>query len=60
MVAGHEVTFPSTIKSHRADKPQTTANPLAFALAMLALYPDKQEELYQHIKGVLSDGRIPV
>ncbi|OAX42462.1 cytochrome P450 [Rhizopogon vinicolor AM-OR11-026] len=43
MVAGHE----------------TTAHSLAFALALLALHPDKQEELYQHIKRVLPDGRIP-
>ncbi|OAX31726.1 cytochrome P450, partial [Rhizopogon vinicolor AM-OR11-026] len=43
MVAGHE----------------TTGHSLAFALALLALYPDKQEELYQHIKRVLPDGRIP-
>ncbi|OAX33187.1 cytochrome P450 [Rhizopogon vinicolor AM-OR11-026] len=37
----------------------TTAHSLAFALALLALYSDKQEELYQHIKRVLPDGRIP-
>ncbi|EGN92850.1 hypothetical protein SERLA73DRAFT_98604, partial [Serpula lacrymans var. lacrymans S7.3] len=43
LVAGHE----------------TTAHSLCFALAMLALYPDEQEILHQHIKGVLPDGRIP-
>ncbi|KAJ8592967.1 cytochrome P450 [Rhizopogon salebrosus TDB-379] len=43
MVAGHE----------------TTAHSLSFALALLALYPEKQEELYKHIKRVLPDGRIP-
>ncbi|KAG2128701.1 cytochrome P450 [Suillus clintonianus] len=43
LVAGHE----------------TTAHTFAFAFALLALYPDKQEELYQHIKRVLPDGRIP-
>jgi len=43
MVAGHE----------------TTAHSLAFAFALLALYPNKQEELYQHIKQILPDGRIP-
>ncbi|KAG1748243.1 614 534 cytochrome P450, partial [Suillus paluster] len=43
LVAGHE----------------TTAHSLAFAFGLLALYPDKQEELYQHIKRVLPDGRIP-
>ncbi|OJA09558.1 hypothetical protein AZE42_01134 [Rhizopogon vesiculosus] len=43
MVAGHE----------------TTGHSLAFAFALLALYPDKQEALYQHIKRVLPDGRIP-
>ncbi|OJA17863.1 hypothetical protein AZE42_05911 [Rhizopogon vesiculosus] len=34
MVAGHE----------------TIVHSLTFALALLALYPDEQEELYQHIK----------
>ncbi|KAG2031427.1 cytochrome P450 [Suillus americanus] len=43
LVAGHE----------------TTAHVLSFAFALLALHPDKQEEMYQHIKRVLSDGRIP-
>ncbi|KAG1862036.1 cytochrome P450 [Suillus subalutaceus] len=37
----------------------TTAHALSFAFALLALHPDKQEEMYQHIKHVLSDGRIP-
>ncbi|KAG0693434.1 cytochrome P450 [Suillus ampliporus] len=38
---------------------ETTAHALTFALALLALHPDKQEELYQHINRVLPDGRIP-
>ncbi|OJA09560.1 hypothetical protein AZE42_01136 [Rhizopogon vesiculosus] len=38
---------------------ETVSHSLAFALALLALYPDKQEELYQQIKRVLPDGRIP-
>ncbi|KAG1876299.1 cytochrome P450 [Suillus subluteus] len=38
---------------------ETTAHALSFAFALLALHPDKQEEMYQHIKHVLSDGRIP-
>ncbi|KAG1823550.1 cytochrome P450 [Suillus subaureus] len=37
----------------------TTAHALSFAFVLLALHPDKQEEMYQHIKHVLSDGRIP-
>ncbi|KAJ3712509.1 family 614/534 cytochrome P450 [Lentinula raphanica] len=44
LVAGHE----------------TTAHTLCFTFAMLALYPDQQEILYQHIKSVLPDGRLPV
>ncbi|KAG2042615.1 cytochrome P450 [Suillus americanus] len=43
LVAGHE----------------TTAHTLSFAFALLALHPDKQEEMYQHIKRVLPDGRNP-
>ena len=34
--------------------PQTTAHTLCFSFALLALHPDEQERLYQHIKGVLS------
>ncbi|EGN92845.1 hypothetical protein SERLA73DRAFT_163809 [Serpula lacrymans var. lacrymans S7.3] len=43
LVAGHE----------------TTAHSLCFSLAMLALYPDEQEILYNHVKSVLPDGRMP-
>ncbi|EFI27130.1 614/534 cytochrome P450 [Coprinopsis cinerea okayama7 len=43
LVAGHE----------------TTAHALCFAFALLALYQDEQEALYEHIKSVLPDGRDP-
>ncbi|KAG1746237.1 cytochrome P450 [Suillus occidentalis] len=43
LVAGHE----------------TTAHTLSFVFALLALHPDKQEEMYQHIKRVLPDGTMP-
>jgi len=33
---------------------ETTAHTLCFTFALLALYPDEQERLYQHIKGVMS------
>ena len=33
---------------------QTTAHTLCFAFALLALNPEEQERLYQHIKGVMS------
>ncbi|KAH9962276.1 cytochrome P450 [Lactifluus volemus] len=39
---------------------ETSAHALCFAFALLALYPDEQERLYQHIKGVLSSlNRMP-
>ncbi|OCH96535.1 cytochrome P450 [Obba rivulosa] len=38
----------------------TTAYTLAFALALLALYPDEQEQLYQHIRAALPTGGNPV
>ncbi|OBZ67576.1 hypothetical protein A0H81_12405 [Grifola frondosa] len=38
---------------------ETTAHTLAFTFALLALYPDEQEILYQHIKSVLPNGRRP-
>jgi len=34
---------------------ETTAHTLCFSFALLALYPDEQERLYQHIKGVMSN-----
>ncbi|RDB24803.1 hypothetical protein Hypma_007792 [Hypsizygus marmoreus] len=43
LVAGHE----------------TTAHTLCFTFAMLALYQEEQEILYQHVTTVLSDGRTP-
>ncbi|KAF5362787.1 hypothetical protein D9757_011011 [Collybiopsis confluens] len=43
LVAGHE----------------TTGHTLCFTLALLALYPDQQEILYQHIKSIIPDGRLP-
>ena len=40
---------------------QSTAHTLCFAFALLALYPDEQERLYQHIEGVMSTlNRTPV
>ena len=40
---------------------QTTAHTLCFSFALLALYPDEQERLYQHIKGIMSNlNGIPV
>jgi len=39
---------------------ETTAHTLCFSFALLALYPDEQERLYQHIKGVMSSlNRMP-
>jgi cytochrome P450 len=34
---------------------QTTAHTLCFSFALLALYPDEQERLYQHVRGVMSN-----
>ncbi|QRW09081.1 cytochrome P450 family protein [Ceratobasidium sp. AG-Ba] len=34
---------------------ETTAHALAFALGLLALYPEVQDEVYAHIKGVIGD-----
>ncbi|PPQ65685.1 hypothetical protein CVT26_000317 [Gymnopilus dilepis] len=43
LVAGHE----------------TTAHTLCFTFAMLALYPEEQEKLYEHIRSVLPRDKIP-
>jgi len=39
---------------------QTTAHTLSFTLGLLALYPDIQEKLFNHIKQIIPDGRRPV
>ncbi|KAF9059688.1 cytochrome P450 [Rhodocollybia butyracea] len=38
---------------------ETTAHTLCYTFALLALYQDEQEILFQHIKSILADGRIP-
>ncbi|KAG6845908.1 hypothetical protein H0H87_000714 [Tephrocybe sp. NHM501043] len=42
------------------DELETTAHTLCFTFAMLALYEEEQEKLYQHIQSVLATGRLPV
>ena len=39
---------------------KTTAHTLAFAFGLLAMHQDYQEKLYQQIKCVIPDGRLPV
>ena len=39
---------------------KTTAYSLAFAMALLSIYQDEQEELYKHIRSVVPEGRLPV
>jgi cytochrome P450 len=55
LFAGHEVNSspPSCFVVVKSSL-QTTAHTLCFTFALLALYPDEQERLYQHIKGVMS------
>ncbi|TDL26326.1 614/534 cytochrome P450 [Rickenella mellea] len=38
---------------------ETTAHTLCFCFGLLALYQDEQDNLFQHINSVLSDGRPP-
>ncbi len=55
LLAGHEVR--SSLSSCTVIwniSPQTTAHTLCFTLALLVLYPDGQQRLHQHIKGVMS------
>ena len=39
---------------------ETTAHTLCFAFALLALYPDEQEKMYEQIKTVLAGRDLPV
>ena len=61
-LAGHEVYSISyrDIYWLTIVETKTTAHTLAFTFGLLALYPDEQEKLFQHIKEVLADGRPPV
>jgi hypothetical protein len=55
LVAGHEVrSFHSSCVVDQISSLQTTAHTLGFSFALLALYPDEQERLYQHIRGIMS------
>nr|BAL05179.1 cytochrome P450 [Phanerodontia chrysosporium] len=38
---------------------ETTAHSLAFTFGLLAMHQDYQEKLYQHVKSVIPDGRLP-
>ncbi|KII87602.1 hypothetical protein PLICRDRAFT_54684 [Plicaturopsis crispa FD-325 SS-3] len=38
---------------------ETTAHTLCFTFALLALYPEEQDKLYNHIKSVVPDDRLP-
>jgi hypothetical protein len=54
LFAGHDVgSFPSSSRAVLIQFLQTTSHTLCFSFALLALYPDEQERLYQHIKGVM-------
>jgi cytochrome P450 len=39
---------------------QTTANTLCFTFALLALHPEVQEQLFEHIRSVVVPGTRPV
>ena len=39
---------------------QSSGSALCFALNMLAVHQEEQEELYKHIQDILPDGRLPV
>ena len=54
LLAGHEVRYSLSSLSLLNQYPQTVAHTLCFTLALLALYPEEQEHLYQHIKDVTS------
>ncbi|KAI0703435.1 cytochrome P450 [Cytidiella melzeri] len=38
---------------------ETTAHTLCFVFALLALHPEVQEELYEHVKSVVPHGELP-
>ena len=64
LLAGHEVKHLFGLDSCRyssLNRLQTTAHALTFSFALLALYPEKQEKLFQHIQETVSSlGHAPV
>ena len=54
LFAGHEVGSSSSYAIASNHSLQTTAHTLCFTFALMALYPDEQERLYEHVKGVMS------
>ena len=38
----------------------TTSSALSYAIALLAVHQEEQEELYKHVRSVVPDGRLPV
>ena len=38
----------------------STAHSLTFALILMAMYPEEQENLYKSIRSAIPDGRLPV
>ena len=62
LVAGHEVRFKINflLIIPMVYVIKTTAHTLCFAFALLALYHEEQETLYQHIKSVLPGDKQPV
>jgi len=39
---------------------ETTASVLSFAIGLLATHQEEQQELYEHVRSVVPDGRLPV
>ena len=55
LLAGHEVEyFPCFLLCCLNTAIQTTSHTLCFSFALLALYPDEQERLYEQIKSITS------
>jgi len=60
IVAGHGSSLPWSAKPRLNFKIDTTAHTLAFSLALLAIYPEIQEKLFQQISFVLGERTEPV
>ena len=60
MLAGKLFRFQYSIPLSSARGYKTTASTLSFAVALLAIHQEEQEELYKHVRSVVPEGRLPV
>lgn len=60
LLAGHGEYALSVYRPQAHESIDTTAHTLAFTFVLLALYPEVQKKLLDHINSVIPEGQEPV